>query len=299
MRTAINWDPSTPSLHEIHRQLTGRHNNWPEPQIYTAPITDEQRRRACRAWLSRARTTYVSVQWAASLSQQCLTLGAPLDILSGIGFTADELLNHLTVTLHLLEPLEPTRPVAAPTEFFRPAPDSPSWETIFQNAMELFVFNLNIAQPLYEGLAAVTSDPAMSELSTALAHSLDELTRFGQLALEWMSTEFSSQITASTKKRLPALLAAYETLCNGSPQQLDELAGTEITVETRPGNLGTLQPEHRAAIFYDTLNTAIFPALDNLGWPGLEAWQQHYRHRELPLSEQAVVAAVGLHPIID
>ncbi len=295
MGTSINWDRTTTTLHRFHRDLTGQDDNWPIPDITASPITDEQRRRARLTWSDRVRAAYVSASLAADLSHRLIVLGAPVELLSGTSYTAEELLRQLNVAIHLLRPLNPDSPLVIPDRLLDTGPEPTSWETALQKSVELFVFNLGLSQPIYEGIAAASSDPAMAELCFAVANSLDEITTFGTAAIQWMGTELPSRTTAPAQKKLPALLAAYEKLCEGSPEMLDTMAGEEITVRTRPGNLGTLQPEHLAAIFYDTLNTAIFPCLDELGWQGLNAWQRHYRQNSHPDQPDAVIAAVGLY----
>ena len=299
MSPTINWEPSTNSLRAIHSAITGNEGEWPRPNIETSPITDEQRRRARRTWSDRVRGSYITAEWAASLSRQLLTLGAPLDLLTGASYVTQELMHQLTVATHLLDPLQPVKTLSVPDDLFSQCSGSGTWESVFDRTMELFVFDLALSQPIYEGLGAVSSDPAISELCIAVAESLDELIHFGELSLQWMSQELPTRVTASSQARLPALLAAYESICEGTPDTLDELAGKEITVETRPGNLGTLQSDHLAAIFYDTLNRSIFPFLDSLGWRGLKAWQRHYRHADHLQRRGAVVAAIGVRPLAD
>ena len=296
MSTSINWAPTTTALHQLHRDLNGRYSTWPTPEVHAPPITDEQRRRARIQWANRVRATYASTARVASIHQQFLALGAPLDIISGASYISRELTRFLTVTTHLLRPLEPEMALTVDHRALLNSGQPTSWEKVFEQAVELFCFNLVLSQPIYEALSAVSSDTAIAELSAAIAESLGELHEYGKLALQWISTTLSARVTASTQARLPSLLAAYELLCDGSPDVLDELAGEEIVVETRPGNLGTLQSNHRAAIFYDTLNSSIFALLDDFGWQSSQAWQAHYRHTGLATSSPVAIMAVGLHP---
>lgn len=294
MGQSINWAPTTTSLHQIHHDLSGRYGEWPHPRIQATPIREEQRRRARLDWSNRVRATYVSAMHAASLHHQLLTLGAPLDVLSGAAYVSQELTQHLTATTHLLRPLQSETALEVPHHASMTLNEAVSWEGVFEHYVEFFGFNIALSIPLYDALAAVSSDKAIAQLSDALSKSLGELQTYGTSALQWMHSTLPERLTAPVISQLPGLLANYERLCDGGPEVLDELAGKEIVVETRPGNLGTLQSDHCAAIFYDTLNTSIFPLLDGFGWQSSQAWQRHYEHSDTTTSSSAVIMALGL-----
>lgn len=297
MRTPIRWAPSSDALHTIYQSLVGEPQQWPSPAILEAPTTEEHRRRAADAWGRRVQANYLTAQWSASLTERLSRLGAPLDLLAGSAYAAEEWTRQLSIAVHLHQPLPTATPLSVPDQLFAERHFGPCrWESVFEQALELYGFNLTLSVPIYDAVAAVSSDPAVTDLCMAAVDSLRELHSFGELLLRWCREDLPARTTAHGQQRIPHLLANYEQLCEGSPAILDELAGHEITVETRPGNLGTLRPTHLAAIFYDSLHQSIFPLFESLGWSGLDAWQQHYRHVPEDRNAPAVIAAAGISP---
>ncbi len=292
MGIPIDWKPTTASLQHIHRQLTTGGEGWPEPDVDVPPITDEQRRRARDRWSERVRATYVSVGQANSLLQQFVALGAPVEVLTGAAYTTKELTLQLSANLHLLKSLAPPS-LFAPQALAPRQVEEPRWQLVLEQAIELFTFNLSLSQPVYHALYAVSSDPAFSQLSGIVADNLSELTTFGDLTIQWLHESRNSS-PSLLETKTPRLLAAYESLLYGGPETLDDLAGQEITVETRPGNLGTLSAEQSAAIFYDTVQNTILPRLESLGVDPSEAWQRRHRDIDTASLPPAVVAGVGI-----
>lgn len=294
MGIPINWQPTTASLRNIHDHLTTPEGGWPEPRVDVPPITDEQRRRARRRWSNRVRATYVSTGQATHLCQQLIARGAPLEVLTGAAYTTEELTLQLTTCVHLLQPLEPASTLTAPGQLAPHSPASPQWDNIFEQALEFFLFNLSLSGPVFRALYAVSSDAAISELSGVIADNIAELTTFGDHILEWLVSNQLSTLPASLDRKLPFLFSTYGSLFFATPETLDSLAGREITVETRPGNLGTLNSQQLAAIFYDTVQNTILPTLDDLGIDHQAAWTRRHRASEQQSRTPAVVAAVGI-----
>ena len=294
MGIPINWEPTTASLHDVHKHLTSPQGGWPQPQIDVPPITAEQRRRAQHQWTQRVRATYVSTGQASTILQQLIALGAPLEVLTGAAYTAEEMTLQLTINLHLLRPLDPPTSLSAPESLAPGGSHRPSWEDLFTQLLEFFAFNLTLSRPVYRALYAVSSDRAISELSGLLADNLGELTTFGELTLQWLHSTHLPNLTPSTAEKIPRLFASYESLFHGSPKMLDSLAGQEVTVQTRPGNLGTLSSRQLAAIFYDTLQSDIFPLLQKLGIDAGSDWRRRHRFRHPSAPRPFAATAVGL-----
>lgn len=291
MGIPIDWTSTTPSLHDIRRDLTGGDGRWPVPRPRASAVDDDERLRARADWGLRLCAAYATMADIARWHNNLVQLGAPMDVLVGAAYAVDEITHLVAVHAHILTPLEPTAPLAVPPAFVTPSRGLRDWKSCHATALEVFVFNLPISRAVYEAIAAITDDPAITELASALADGTRELVSFGQSVLDWLA-ERSTDVVIS----LPDRLAIYESLCHGSPQRLDKMAGQEITIEPRPGNLGTLAPEMIAAIFYDTLGTSILPQLERLGWPSFDAWQRRHRRPGRSRPEPAAIAAVGIAP---
>lgn len=293
MTTEINWKSAGASLHQLYDELTDADDDWPVPDPDAAASSDEQRRQAQTQWTRRLCATYISVARANELSRDLLTLGAPMEVLTGASYATDELTHHLAMLVHLVRPFSPRcAPTIARADLVASS-DSPSWSDVFTRTIELYVINLGISSPVYEAVSAVSVDPAVREMAARLAASTDRLARFGRRTLEWMTDQLPPAATQATTASLPATLAGHESLCHGNPELLDALAGDEFTLETTAGNLGTLLPNQIAVIFYDTLGSAILPTLNHLGCDAASAWQQHYQLSGSSDDSDALVAAVG------
>lgn len=293
MISRIDWTPTTPALHKINQDLVHRGRHWPKPAASSPLITAAHLTLAKEQWAQRLRAIYLTTAHAAHLLHRLMIIGAPLDLISGTSYTADELGRHLNLTAHIFRAIHPSDELTFQSDLFPTRADRPSWHHLFEKTLELFAFNLTLSYPVQQAIGAITSDGAIAELAQVQAKSLEELLDFGQAALQWMTRKLTDQQARSIEQRLPTLLAAFEELCQGSPLRLDALAGKEIILDAQTGNMGTLTPEQLAASFYHTLNYSIFPTLHDLGWDGMKAWQEHHLVDVSAIQYQAVVAAIG------
>lgn len=264
-------------------------DDWPAPRIDEPWISERERRRARRAWTRRCRASYATAGRAAGLLRGALQLGAPVDVLSGLGYTCDELVQHLATVFHLLSGFDsPSIPPLA-DRTLGDREQSPS--STLGAAIDLFGFNLSVSAAVYRAISAVTTDPAIGDLTGALVRSLDELTAFGKRVVEWISSAIPAQDRNQILDRLPQYYAAYERLCAAGTDVLDRIAGLELTLEPRSDNLGTIDDEELAVIFYDTLESSIFSVISPLDADPAPRW--HRRITASPLPIPPAVAAVG------
>lgn len=291
MVTHIDWSPSTQALQRWYTRLGPGESGWPPPRPDTPASDDDHRRLARKHWCERIRATYVTTSAATANFQELIALGAPLDVLTGASYVADELTHHLGMLVHLIDPFAPPTTPSVPDDRLRTGDAGHSWQRTFEDNLRLYAFNLTLSEPTYRAIAAVSSDSAVSRLSTMLADNLEELTGFGRETLRWMADRAGPAALEAVRERIPDLLGGYESLCHGDPELLEGVAGQELAVETDPGNLGSLRDDQLAFLFYDTLTSSILPLLDDLGWDGHELWQQHYHADQ---SRPVTVAAVGL-----
>lgn len=293
MAIQIDWRPASQQLHQLYGDLTGYHEDWPRPNLDESAPSNDAVDGAVEQWTQRLRATYVTMAEASALHADLVAVGAPLDVLTGASYAGDELNHHLAGLVHLIESFDVEPELTVPDETIAMATRPPSWEKIMARTLELFAFNLAISRPIYEALGVTASDAAIAERCQVLGASIGELIQFGQLALEWMGSTLPQQKMELMRARLPRLMTAYESLCGGSPQLLDELAGEEVAIESSADNLGVLDDRERSVIFYDTLMSSIFPTLDTLGIDGTGMWQRRPRELEEVQRPLAAVAGVG------
>lgn len=295
--TRIDLHASFHPLEHLHRDLIGRQPRWPSPTVHSPLVCPAQFELARTQWEERTRATYASLTRATHFFDALLTIGAPLDILHGTSYILDELTRHLSICAHILDHFhESSPPLTLDTRRLLRSP-SPQRASIilFELGLDLFGFNLAISYSVYEALSAVTSDSAIAELCRIQSESIAEMVGFGQALLLWLHADLQPRESHRIQRKLPTYLDNYEVLSKGTPQLLDELAGEEIILEAQSGNLGSLNAHEHAAIFYHFLNANLFPAVEDFGWSGPDAWRRHYRE-DLQQITLPVIAAIGLPP---
>lgn len=295
MTSHFSWSPSSPELQRIsHDLLFGKHP-WPGPAVDSPLVRATDRTSGRQAWEARLRGTYRTLSLALSLADDLLECRAPLDVLAGAVYTVDELHRHLALITHVLQPLSPDPSVDLPGPPRPPSATSHQspWPDVVEHTALLFALNLPLSARIYEAIAAVTSDRSISRIAEAMAESLSEILRFGDAFLRWLADALPDDHLAAPAPHLPSWLLSTETLLHGSPEELDAIAGSDFTIEPRPGNLGVLPDRILAALFYDTLSAQVFPFLRILGWNPERAWREHYA---APLTEVTVAASGILHP---
>lgn len=279
------------------RDLNGFRNNrtrtrWPSPDLNAEVLDEERLRIATPQWVRRTEGTYFTLARAARFYEGLLAVGAPLELIEGMNYVNEELTRHLSITLHLTASLLSKRTLSLEDHPRSESVPLRAPDDLLSQGLELFGFTMGISVPIYEALGALSSDEAISELVGLQEESMAELTGFGSALLVWLATKCTPRELQNVQNRVSGLFSAYETLCHGSPEQLDELAGAEITVEEEPGNLGSLAPRQLAAIFYHSLSASIFPLLSELGWAPEKIWRRHYR--EAPVSlPLPLISALG------
>lgn len=280
--------PRKPAMGNRRTTLSAPESDWPTPGV-DAPWIDERKRdRAKRQWIRRARATYATAAQAGLLFREIAMVGAPVDILSGTGYACDELTQHLATIFHILGPFDSVEIGDIPEAALGAVDRETVSESVVELAVHLFGFNLALSAPVYRAVSAVSSDRAIADLAAALARSLDELIAFGKSALQWMIAHNSPRTRSHIDDRLPGLFSSYERLCGGSPRRLEDLAGGEMTLQTRSDNLGTLEPDELAVIFYDTLESAIFTVVSAVTEHPQQRW-----HRRLSASSSDSITTVG------
>ena len=293
MSIEIDWSPTTETLHALHAERTGYRDDWPVPQLDGSIVDDDERHRAREQWSDRIRATHLSLGRATELFRRLVALGAPVDILGGFGYICDELTHHLSTLTFLATPFETRQSIPAASDRRSPVTDRPlSWNHVFEETLELFAFDLALSDALYEAIGAISSDDAVEQLAFGLSWSTGELVGFGDEVLQWM-VDTVDDATLDVD-RLAAILGDYEAFCGGSPQLLDSIAGDELTIEARSGNLGTLDDQQIAVIFYDTLGDTILPLFERLDLDGHRAWRAHHQQTSPDRDRRPVVAAIGL-----
>lgn len=293
MGIPLRWAKSTDALQSMADDLQTPQGCWPAITLSDrGPAKDLMAAR--QAWAQRLRAHFLTSAQAAQLLQGLHALGAPLDIITGAAYVAEESTRLWAATTHVATPLRPPTPLTIDKTAFSAPPHGDALAILGQ-ALNLLAFNLPISVAIYEALAAITDHDAIAAMCAAIAKSLGELAAYGAEALPWLVDEQGSALRRPLQAITTALMARHEHLCRGSTARLDALAGDAIVIEVTANNLGTLSDDTLAAIYYDRLATSVFPFLARLQWDGLQLWQQRHQASP-PTTTPAIVAmaAVGI-----
>ena len=255
---------------------------WPQFDRFERERYDETiRRRAARQWLRRGREEYGSVHEFSLLLGALTGAGAPSEWTGMLARLITDEARHAELCRSMAVALVGEEEVAA-MDWTPPTPPfpKPPAEGVFAWAADVVLCTCCIGEtvsvPLYDSLAAVTTDPVARSVVEQIRR--DELlhSRFGWDALAWLLPHLSPTERAWLQRRLAWRLAGFERSC-AAGVSLEEIVNQELVIEPpaedAPPNLGHQEALVYATVFYATLETEILPRFDELGFDAMEAWR--------------------------
>ena len=284
--------PSTDRLSTLSRTQILR-DPWPAFETFEADRYPRAlRERTARQWWRRAREEYGSIHEFTALSHVLCEVRAPIDLLGGLSRLITDEVRHAELCATMARALLPD--VAAETVYDWAPPKAP-WPTppleggdrmaLTRWAADVVLcaccLGETLSRPLYEALATVTTDPVPEAVVRQILRDEHLHATFGWEALTFLLTELDEPSIEYLQKRLSKRLAGFEHTCTPEGKSIEAFAGTEVVIEP-PGpdaspNLGLLDPEVYATIFYATLESEILPRFDELGFDAMRAWQERGR----------------------
>lgn len=252
----------------------------------------EERRKAARHWLRRAREEYGSVHEFSLLLGALTGIGAPAEWTGMLARLITDEARHVELCRSMACALVGDEE-AADMEWSPPTPPFPPPPTgarVFAWAADVVLCTCCIGEtvsvPLYESLATVTTDPVARGVVEQIRR--DELlhSRFGWEALEWLLPRLAPDEREWLEARLAWRLGGFERTCSAG-QSLADLVGKEVVVKApeanAPANLGHQEARVYATVFYATLEHEILPRFTALGFDAMGAWKARGAPMPAPL----------------
>lgn len=284
--------PTTKALASMSRHQL-RREPWPDfeafdPDAY--PI--ELRRKAAWQWWGRAQAEHGSVHQFSAVTRALCELRAPYELLGALSRLITDEVRHVELCARAAKSIYPEG--ESEKDFydlrspFAPWPDAPLLHGEPTGAKEMKLrgwacrailtacaIGETLSRPMLDALATVSTDPMPRLVCEQILKDEQLHGRFGFEALAVLVPELNEEEKQSLHTQLRRSLAGFERTTCG-PVRLEDLAGTELTIEAPSGgdaNLGTLSYEQFAMIFYATLEQEIFPGLQELGLDPMQAWK--------------------------
>jgi hypothetical protein len=243
------------------------------------------RRAAAVQWAGRARNEHGSILQFTILAHALCVARAPLVMQGALARLVTDEVRHAELCAAFAEVIWPEGRTSEP-DVFRwsvprlpwPAPelgaeaaDIESWACVA--VTESCCFGETLSRPMLDAIAVVATDPIAESVARQILRDEHLHARFGWEVLAYFLPRLDAERRNRVATRLPGMFAGFErsSTC-GVP--LARLAGHSLEIErsTAP-NLGTLDDEQYAAIFYATIESEIMPALDRLGFDAEAAWR--------------------------
>lgn len=123
----------------------------------------------------------------------------------------------------------------------------------------------------------VTTDPVAEEVSRQILRDEHLHAAFGWDALALLLPALDESGHARVQAAMTEALGGFEDTATGG-HRIEQLAGRELVLTRGAPNLGTLNAEEYAIIFYATLDQEVLPALESLGLDARRAWAERPRY---------------------
>lgn len=242
----------------------------------------EDRQKAARQWLRRAREEYGSVHEFSLLLGALTGIGAPAEWTGMLARLITDEARHVELCANMTCALVGDEEAAA-MEWTPPTPPFPAppvGSRVLAWAADVVLCTCCIGEtvsvPLYESLAMVTTDPVARGVVEQIRR--DELlhSRFGWDALAWILPRLKTDERSWLEARLAWRLGGFER-SSSAGQNLADLVGQEVVVRPpaadAPPNLGHQEARVYATVFYATLEHEILPRFEALGFDAMAAWK--------------------------
>lgn len=287
-------DATSARLATIHRTQIQR-DRWPEFEAFDReryPLA--LRRSAAAQWWRRAREEYGSVHEFSALTHALTELRAPIELLGSLARILTDEARHADLCARTARAMLPEAELDDPSvfEWQRPRAPWPAAPAVAQGQdtepllawccdviLCASCIGETISRPLFEAVAEVCTDPLPEAVVRQILRDEHLHAAFGWEALAVLLPGLKTESRAWLEGRLAMRLRGFEKTCTSSVR-LEDLVGREVVIARDPTtpNLGRLDAEQYATIFYATLESEVLPGFEALGFDAKGAW----RTRNLP-----------------
>lgn len=268
----IDLAETTELLARFHRRLMDRQApDWDsfEPESYD-PATREHAR---REWAGRSVAEYASTAQFAQLIHRLTLVGAPVELIGAATRLVQDECRHAELCARMADLLGGRRGYDVPA--FRLALHTDVEDhflAIYRTILDVCCFGEVLSVPMLRSIELVAADPLAKTIANIIGNDEEYHARFGWEALTALTRKLDGERRVIIQEGLRESMGHFERICVGSPELIKRLAGEQIEIAEREGNLGTLTHLEYAAIFYDTMDGEIIPNLEALGFDAMAAW---------------------------
>jgi len=273
MTFAIDLGQTTELLARFHRKLMDR--QAPPWDDFDASAYDEEtREHARRQWAGRAVAEYASTAHFAQLIHRLTLLGAPIELIGAATRLCQDECRHAELCARMADLLGGREDCPVGPERLSLRDGEPdALLAVYFTILEVCCFGEVLSVPMLRSMEIVADDPLAKAIVNIIGNDEEYHARFGWEALAALTDRLTDVQRARVQESLRISMGHFERVCIGSPEVIERLAGQEIEIAPRPGNLATLEDVEYAAIFYDTMQGEIMPKLADLGFDPQEAWR--------------------------
>ena len=272
---SIDLGSTTEIIGRFHRKLMDRRElDWEgfEPESYEEEMVEQAR----QEWASRAVAEYYSTAQFGQLLHRLCQMGAPVELIGAATRLATDECRHAELCARLADELGGRAGFeveAGPLSLHDEIEDRPL--AVYRTILQVCCFGETLSVPVLEAMHVVANDPLVEEIAGIIAADEGYHMNFGWEAMEWMTPKLDDSQREAVVEALPGVFASFEQVCAGGPEMLDQLAGSELTVEEdEEPNLAILSRKQYAGIFYHAIEADIIPRLEELGFDARQAWKQ-------------------------
>ena len=280
----IDLGETTEVMGLFHRALMDRRHPIPweefDREAYEPALLEEARRQ----WAQRSVAEYQSTAQFAQLLHRLTLIGAPVEMIGAATRLATDECRHAELCARFADCMgghDDVR-VRGGLSLYEPRDGGDGGGELFlacyQTILTVCCFGETLSVPILRALYTVATDPVAERCASLIAGDEEYHERFGWEALAVMTGSLSEAQRQVVTGGLPGLMGHFERVCFGDPERVEALVDQELVLE--PGeapNLGTLQAEEYAFIFYATMESTILPRLAELGYPAQAAWAARRR----------------------
>ncbi len=278
--------PTTERLRRIHQSQIER-GRWPDFAAFEReryPLS--LRREAARHWGLRSVAEHGSILQFSAVTHALSQARVGLELLGALARLITDEVRHAELCARMALACDPEGPTASPGAFAWPLPESP-WEDapgaddrealLAWAARALLVaccLGETLSRPMYDALVVVCTDPIAAQVLRQIQRDEHLHAAFGWDALALLWPALGERSRAGLQDCLRRAFGGFEatTACGYG---IEAIAGRSITVERGEGpNLGVLEGEQYAMIFFATVEQELFPALESIGLDPARAWRE-------------------------
>lgn len=281
--------PATERLGRMHRAQVHR-DPWPDfssfdPSAYDAGL----RRAAAVQWAGRARAEHGSVHQFTILAHTLCNARVELHVLGALARLCTDEVRHAELCAEMALACWPegrntepavfrwTRP-RAPWAMPPPVTDDP--RPLLAWAAEAILVSCcigeTLSRPMLEAIAVVATEPLADAVARQILRDEHLHATFGWETLGLLLPRLRPEQRAALEQRMARAFGGVEatTACG---IRVEQVVGRSIEIARRDApNLGTLDDEQYAMIFFATMETEILPRLTALGLDAESAWQRRH-----------------------